>query len=317
MDGPGGSTARTLRRARVQHAEAATGCGAARHRRAGGRAAASSSASSALGRNGSATARPPSSGERGLERAVDLGDEHGVRRRRRARAARRRGGRRRACRDGRARGRRRRGAPDDDVVRLRACAGTGVLRALAARRVVAAATRSVKVGGETGCEKGMHAVLRRNCRSHYDSYYITFYTRLVVMSKPAPDDLALIEDFVNTFDLEDGEEELAVSRRAVRLADRARARRARRGVRPRRPRARDRASARRCARCCSPTTAASSTRGARHAERRRRPRAAHGRARRARPRRASSRGPAGIDRVARPPARDRRPRPGRRHAGSA
>jgi predicted RNA-binding Zn ribbon-like protein len=29
------------------------------------------------------------------------------------------------------------------------------------------------------------------------------------MSQPAPDDLALIEDFVNTFDLESGEEELA------------------------------------------------------------------------------------------------------------
>ena len=33
------------------------------------------------------------------------------------------------------------------------------------------------------------------------------------MSSPAPNDLALIEAFVNTFDLETGEEELASPRR--------------------------------------------------------------------------------------------------------
>jgi predicted RNA-binding Zn ribbon-like protein len=42
----------------------------------------------------------------------------------------------------------------------------------------------------------------------YDSYCITVYANLLVMSNPAPGELALIEAFVNTFDLETGEEEL-------------------------------------------------------------------------------------------------------------
>jgi predicted RNA-binding Zn ribbon-like protein len=50
--------------------------------------------------------------------------------------------------------------------------------------------------------------LQSNRRLQYASHYITSYTILVVMSKPAPDELALIESFVNTFDLEDGDEEL-------------------------------------------------------------------------------------------------------------
>ncbi len=42
----------------------------------------------------------------------------------------------------------------------------------------------------------------------YTSHYITSYAILVVMTKPAPDDLALIEEFVNTVDKETGEEAL-------------------------------------------------------------------------------------------------------------
>ena len=47
-----------------------------------------------------------------------------------------------------------------------------------------------------------------NRRLQYTGHYITSYAILVVMSKPAPNDLALIESFVNTVDLEDGDEEL-------------------------------------------------------------------------------------------------------------
>ena len=42
----------------------------------------------------------------------------------------------------------------------------------------------------------------------YDGHYITSYAILMVMPKPAPNELALIEDFVNTVDLETGEEQL-------------------------------------------------------------------------------------------------------------
>ena len=42
----------------------------------------------------------------------------------------------------------------------------------------------------------------------YDSYYITFYAILMVMLRRAPDELVLIEDFVNTVDKETGEEQL-------------------------------------------------------------------------------------------------------------
>src|SRR3954453_19210049 len=42
----------------------------------------------------------------------------------------------------------------------------------------------------------------------YNGYYITVYTRLPVMPNRVPNDLALIEDFVNTVDLETGEEAL-------------------------------------------------------------------------------------------------------------
>jgi predicted RNA-binding Zn ribbon-like protein len=45
--------------------------------------------------------------------------------------------------------------------------------------------------------------LRSNLCLHYDGDYITFYTLLVVMRKKAPDDLVLIEEFVNTWDIED------------------------------------------------------------------------------------------------------------------
>jgi predicted RNA-binding Zn ribbon-like protein len=44
----------------------------------------------------------------------------------------------------------------------------------------------------------------------YDSYYITVYTCLQVMTAPAPAELALIEAFVNTSDLEDDEEALSI-----------------------------------------------------------------------------------------------------------
>jgi predicted RNA-binding Zn ribbon-like protein len=44
---------------------------------------------------------------------------------------------------------------------------------------------------------------------HYDSYYITSYAILMVMSQPAPEELAVIEAFVNTVDLESGQEDLA------------------------------------------------------------------------------------------------------------
>ena len=47
-----------------------------------------------------------------------------------------------------------------------------------------------------------------NCRLRYARYYITSYAILMVMTKPAPDELALIEDFVNTVDKETGEEAL-------------------------------------------------------------------------------------------------------------
>jgi predicted RNA-binding Zn ribbon-like protein len=44
---------------------------------------------------------------------------------------------------------------------------------------------------------------------HYVSYYITIYTHLGVMpTTKAPNELSLIEDFVNTVDLESGVEEL-------------------------------------------------------------------------------------------------------------
>ena len=49
---------------------------------------------------------------------------------------------------------------------------------------------------------------RHNQCLHYDRYYITPYAILKVMPKPAPDALALIEDFVNTVDEETGEEAL-------------------------------------------------------------------------------------------------------------
>jgi predicted RNA-binding Zn ribbon-like protein len=42
----------------------------------------------------------------------------------------------------------------------------------------------------------------------YGSYCITTYAILVVMTKPAPDELALIEDFVNTVDKETAAEAL-------------------------------------------------------------------------------------------------------------
>jgi predicted RNA-binding Zn ribbon-like protein len=42
----------------------------------------------------------------------------------------------------------------------------------------------------------------------YDSHYITTYAILGVMTEPAPHELALIEDFVNTVDKETGEEAL-------------------------------------------------------------------------------------------------------------
>jgi predicted RNA-binding Zn ribbon-like protein len=45
--------------------------------------------------------------------------------------------------------------------------------------------------------------LRSNLCLRYDGDYITFYTLLVVMSRNAPHDLVLIEDFVNTWNLED------------------------------------------------------------------------------------------------------------------
>ena len=43
----------------------------------------------------------------------------------------------------------------------------------------------------------------RNWRLQYDSYSITSYAILVVMSNAAPGDLGLIEELVNTWDLED------------------------------------------------------------------------------------------------------------------
>ena len=47
---------------------------------------------------------------------------------------------------------------------------------------------------------------RHNQCLRYARYYITSYAILMVMPKPAPDELVLIEDFVNTVDKETGEE---------------------------------------------------------------------------------------------------------------
>jgi predicted RNA-binding Zn ribbon-like protein len=56
----------------------------------------------------------------------------------------------------------------------------------------------------------MHVRLRSNRRLRYASHYITFYAILMVMSNAkAPHELPLIEAFVNSADLETGEEELA------------------------------------------------------------------------------------------------------------
>jgi len=50
--------------------------------------------------------------------------------------------------------------------------------------------------------------LLSNLSLDYGSYCITFYTTLVVMSTPAPNELAVLEDFVNTWDLEDDKDAL-------------------------------------------------------------------------------------------------------------
>jgi len=55
----------------------------------------------------------------------------------------------------------------------------------------------------------MHVASGDNRRLQYDSDYITVYTRLVVMVTSAPDDLAVLEDYVNTWDLESDEDEFA------------------------------------------------------------------------------------------------------------
>ena len=64
--------------------------------------------------------------------------------------------------------------------------------------------------------------LLRNFRLDYEGYCITLYTLLVVMSTPAPNELAVIEDFVNTWDLEDDEDVLSIpSALSAWLAERA------------------------------------------------------------------------------------------------
>src|SRR3954463_8093108 len=57
----------------------------------------------------------------------------------------------------------------------------------------------------SGC---MNDHLRGNRCSAYDGKIITAYSFLVVMSGPVIDPLSLIEDFVNTRDLEEGVERL-------------------------------------------------------------------------------------------------------------
>src|SRR5829696_121029 len=78
------------------------------------------------------------------------------------------------------------------------------------RRVgVAAAVRSLNsLFATLTARSGCIMPPRHNQCLHYDRYYITPYAILKVMPKPAPDALALIEDFVNTVDEETGEEAL-------------------------------------------------------------------------------------------------------------
>ena len=152
--------------------------------------------------------------ERGLDRAVDLGDEDGV--------VERRVGQRLACaavaveraeaHERRARRPRPRGGS-----RPRTRAATGVRRP----EVAASALRRIEAGrwrgtvGEQGVgdawQQGADAsscLLRHNLRLRYAGYYITSYTLLMVMTQACPHELALIEDFVNTVDKETGEEAL-------------------------------------------------------------------------------------------------------------
>ena len=76
-------------------------------------------------------------------------------------------------------------------------------------RVVAVQCRERVVARDRGMEEhGCHH------RFDYASYYITSYTRLVVMhdwERPAPGDLAQVQALVNTLDLETGEDVLSAA----------------------------------------------------------------------------------------------------------